>query len=85
MPNTITLAPLVGSTVVAIRPMTPTERAQQGWTEDLGISSREEALVIELSNGTLVFPSRDGEGNGPGVLFGHHPASGNDFYVAEES
>lgn len=27
-------------------------------------------VVLELSNGDVVFPSQDPEGNGPGALFG---------------
>jgi hypothetical protein len=85
MPNLITIEPIVGSTVVAIRPLTATERDQQGWTQDLGIPDRDVALAIVFSNGTLVFASRDPEGNGPGVLFGHHQPSGKDFYLEEEA
>ncbi len=59
--------PVVGRRIVAIRPMSETELAAEGWpTEDL-------APAIVLDNGAVVFPSRDGEGNGPGALFGTTP------------
>jgi hypothetical protein len=62
---------LVGTTVVAVRDMTPEEIRREGWDYA--------GTVIELSDGTTIFPSRDGECNGPGVLIGYKGREG--FYV----
>lgn len=35
--------------------------------------------MIELDDGTLLFPSQDEEGNGPGAIFGN--TKGEGFYV----
>ena len=48
-----------------IRPMRPEEKKAEGWDE----SHHETTMVIELEDGTKLYPSRDEEGNGPGVLF----------------
>jgi hypothetical protein len=66
---------LVGRTIKQVRKMTAKELEAEGWEGD-------HALVIELDNGTLVYPSRDDEGNGPGALFGS--ANGVNFYVTKE-
>jgi hypothetical protein len=43
--------------------MTTSEMNREGW---YGYPPP----VIELSNGTLLYPSQDDEGNSPGALFG---------------
>jgi len=53
---------LEGKIVKEIRPMTDTELNREGW------SGRQ--MVIVFTDGTLVYPSKDAEGNGGGVLFG---------------
>jgi hypothetical protein len=55
------LQPLVGRTIVAVRYMTEAEEAQQMWSNA--------AVVIQLDDGTLLFPSADDEGNDAGALF----------------
>ncbi len=50
--------------------MTKAEQNAQAWYEP--------AIVIELEDGTILFPSKDEEGNGTGVLFGRE-RSGEDF------
>jgi len=47
----------------------------EGW-DDFGSATS----VIELEDGTLIYPSRDDEGNGPGTLFGKD-SKGKTFYV----
>ena len=42
--------------------MTDAERLKENW--DYG------TIVLVLGNGTIVYPSQDEEGNGPGALFG---------------
>ncbi len=56
---------LVGRTVVAVRPMTEEELEAEGWGNYL---LPPPAIVFD--DATIVYPSRDDEGNGPGVLFG---------------
>jgi len=57
--------------------MTPEELEQEGWEDDRsGL-----AVVIELEGGGKIYASRDGEGNGPGVLFGV-TEEGESVYVA---
>lgn len=58
---------LVGRRIVDMRPMTRAEAAAEGW--DLG-RLHGAPTVLVLDDGTLVYPSRDPEGNGPGALFG---------------
>ena len=52
---------MIGQTIKAIRPQTDAERDSEYWDDS--------AVVIELDNGVLIYPSRDPEGNGPGVFF----------------
>jgi hypothetical protein len=44
--------------------MTRKEASDEGWDD------YETRSVIEFSDGTLIYASRDEEGNGPGALFG---------------
>jgi len=55
---------LVGRTIKKVRYLTEAEVKGLGWYES--------SLVMELDDGTLVFPSRDDEGNGGGALFGQN-------------
>ena len=43
--------------------MTPAELEANYWYPDSN------AVVIELTDGCLLYPTRDEEGNGPGALF----------------
>lgn len=52
----------IGLTIRGIREMSPSEKAHQGWD---GF-----AMAIELSDGSVLYPSQDYEGNGPGAFFG---------------
>jgi len=51
----------VGRTIVAARYLTTDEAENLGWCN--------RAVVFELDNGTLVWPSADDEGNDAGALF----------------
>lgn len=53
---------IVGQKIVKIRPMTDEEMENEGWSRG--------TVVIELSNGVLLYPSSDEEGNNAGVIFG---------------
>ena len=55
---------LEGARIVKIREMTRKEATNEGW--DLG---KDGCRALELSNGTVLYASRDYEGNGPGALF----------------
>lgn len=57
---------IVGKKIVEVRPMTNQEMADQYWEE----THDGPAAVIVLDDGTLLYPSQDPEGNGPGALFG---------------
>lgn len=53
---------LVGKKVTAVRYMTDEEVEDMGWNS--------KALVIQLDDSSIIFPSRDDEGNDAGALFG---------------
>ena len=52
---------LVGRKIVRVRYLTAEEMEDMGWYSN--------PIVLELDNGTLVFPSADDEGNDGGALF----------------
>lgn len=56
---------LVGRKIVGVRYLTNEEKDELGW--------HARAVVLELDNGVLVYPSQDDEGNGPGALFTTSP------------
>ena len=58
---------LNGKTIKACRPMTKEEIEREGWDMCPHGSI---PMCIELDDGTLIYPSRDEEGNGPGIFFG---------------
>ena len=58
-------AEFVGKSIVEVRSMTSEELQLEGW--DLPHSS---VPVFVLDDGTLIYPSQDEEGNGPGQIFG---------------
>jgi len=68
--------PIIGQQIAAIRNMTKEELTEEGWEFSNPLST----TVIVLSNGTIIYPSADDEGNGPGVLYGKVPNVGG-IYV----
>lgn len=54
----------VGRRIVAMRLMTTAEFAEIGWDWP-GAT----AIVLVLDDGSIMFPSVDPEGNGPGMIF----------------
>lgn len=52
----------VGHKIVEVRHMTQIEAA------GLGFDEPDCAVLVILDNGTVLFPQRDPEGNGPGTL-----------------
>lgn len=68
--------PIIGATIVSVRQMTKQEMIDEGWE----FSQPGNTTVLVLSNGAILYPSADWEGNGPGALFGK--ASDNQaFYI----
>ena len=55
---------LVGAKIINVRRMTKGELNAHYW------HSANPVYVLELDNGTAIYPSRDFEGNDGGVLFG---------------
>lgn len=61
---------LIGKKLKAIRPMTPTEMRREGWW---GLANgRRVPTVFEFEDGTLLYASKDPEGNAPGAMFAVH-------------
>lgn len=60
------MSSLIGREIVSVREMTEDELDREGWTPVHG----QAPPVVELDDGSEIFPSRDPEGNGPGALFG---------------
>ncbi len=58
----------MGRTIRMIRELTPAEKVREGWSQG------EPCECVELDDGTILYASRDAEGNGPGELFGIDPA-----------
>lgn len=54
---------LVGRKIVACRYLTKEEMEGLGWYE--------RCIVLQLDDGSVIYPSQDDEGNGPGALFGN--------------
>ena len=55
-------ARLVGKKIKSVRYLTPLEQNSMEWFN--------RPLVIQLDDGSLIFPSMDDEGNDGGALFG---------------
>ena len=58
-----------GRTIKKVRPMTTEEIEREGWD-----TPRDEPIALELDDDSIIYPSQDEEGNGPGALFGINPA-----------
>lgn len=59
---------LTGLTIVDVRAMTDEELEREGWQMP---QLQQAPVALELDDGTVLYPSRDPEGNGPGSLFGY--------------
>lgn len=55
-----------GLTIVKAREMTEFEMQKEGWD----IRSHKPPIAFVLSDQSVLYPSRDEEGNGPGCMFG---------------
>jgi hypothetical protein len=74
MAGQVKVAPIVGSKIVAVRPMT--DKFEFG-------SRHGSPMVLELDNGQAIYALADEEGNGPGTLVGR-TRKGESFYVTPE-
>ena len=54
----------IGRTITNVRRLTQDELEYEYW------QGGESCLVLELDDGSVLYPSRDPEGNGPGCIFG---------------
>lgn len=54
-------AALVGKKIVSVRYLSKEECGELGWYSA--------AVVLQLDDGTIIYPSKDDEGNGAGALF----------------
>jgi len=72
--ESIGLQDMIGKKIVSIRPISKAELEEEGW-DGHGATS-----VIELEDGTIIYPSSDDEGNNAGTLFGKDK-NGQTFYV----
>jgi len=69
---------MLGLKIVGIRKMTKKEIRYEGWEGQIDVPT-----AIVLSDGTLLYASRDDEGNGPGQIFGKAP-DGKAFQLASK-
>lgn len=69
-------AQLVGARILSTRPMTPKELEEWGWRPSMS----NPGYAIILDNGVILYPGKDFEGNGQGVLFGKDK-SGTQFVL----
>ena len=53
---------LIGKTIKSIRNLNQTEMDDEGWDGN--------CICLVLDDGTILYPSSDGEGNNHGFLFG---------------
>ena len=67
----------VGQRIVDVRELTADEVRNQGWESGQHFL----AVGIVLSDGSVIYASRDYEGNGPGALFGNL-RTGESFVVS---
>lgn len=68
--------PIEGKTIIDIRPMSSEEKHREGWSHYEGAIP-----VLELSDGQILYPSTDPEGNGPGALFGYYDETDTPFFI----
>lgn len=57
------MAKLLGRMITRVRLMTRKEMREKGWGDH-----GHQPVVIVLEDGSILYPARDPEGNGPGVI-----------------
>lgn len=65
---------LEGRKITKVRYMTAEESIAVGF-------DGHRAIVLQLDNGAMIFPSTDCEGNGPGALFGSSPPGSDEDWT----
>ena len=68
---------MIGAKIKKVRHMNEIELSNEGWELD------EEVLAIELDNQTVIYASRDYEGNGGGAIFGYYTDTKIPFALSE--
>ena len=68
---------MIGAKIKKVRLMNETELSNEGWELD------EYVIAIELDNKTVIYASRDYEGNGGGAIFGYDKETNTAFTLAE--
>jgi hypothetical protein len=76
------MSELIGRKIVEFRRMTKEEAEEEGW-DDRGAHGGPIPVLV-LDDGTLLYPSQDEEGNGPGILFGVHNGKTVGYYPGEK-
>lgn len=79
IPNILPV-PFSGATVVGVREATAAEMRGAGWGDDW----HERPTVVVLDTGTVLIPSQDREGNGPGALLERTQGEVFDVFVARK-
>ena len=69
---------MIGAKIKKVRLMNETELSNEGWEHD------EYIIAIELDNQTVIYASRDYEGNGGGAIFGYDKKTNTAFALSEE-
>jgi hypothetical protein len=72
---------VVGRKIKEIRKMTAQECHSEGWQEEANYPGRR-PYCIALTGGTIIYPSRDYEGNGAGAFFGCTKVDGKPHHFA---
>ena len=68
---------MIGAKIKNIRHMNKTELSNEGWDD-------EDVIAIELNNKTVLYASRDYEGNGGGAIFGYEKDTNKSFALSAE-
>lgn len=71
---------IIGVKIKEIRAMTKQEMLDEGWED----SYYDVPAVIVLSNGVIIYPMADPEGNGPGCLVGKDSKQAFYFNVSQQ-
>ena len=67
---------MIGAKIKKVRYMNKTELRNEGWDND-------DIIAIELDNKTVIYASRDYEGNGGGAIFGYEKDTNRAFTLTE--
>lgn len=74
--NDVEVQLLVGTKIVAVRPLTGDELDREGWFGQIHPGQIVEGVVVELDNGMTLYPATDRDGTAPGALMLYDPKAG---------